>query len=139
MHSRAQGQRAKRSRASLLLDAGKRTFVPSRRHRSSLPDRERLGRARNGSQGAGLPIADPVMRRCRMRTPTSATLPAKAYGSYLDDEIGAVLMRIKDYAETIAGTAAGMHAYEHQLSEREQQDARKIERLLAEAFAVIDG
>ena len=68
-----------------------------------------------------------------------AALPAAAYGSYLGDEIGAVLMRIKDYAETIGGTAAGMHAYEHQLSDREQEDARKIERLLAEAFAVIDG
>lgn len=68
-----------------------------------------------------------------------AALPATEYGSYLDDEIGAVLMRIKDYAETIGGTAAGMHAYEQQLSEREQEDARKIERLLGEAFAVLDG
>ena len=61
------------------------------------------------------------------------------YGTYLDDEIGAVLMRIKDYAETLGGTAAGMHVYEQQLTEREQQDARRIERLLAEAFAVLDG
>ena len=60
---------------------------------------------------------------CRATRP--AALPATEYGSYLDDEIGAVLMRIKDYAETIGGTAAGMHAYEQQLSESEQEDAQE--------------
>jgi hypothetical protein len=66
-------------------------------------------------------------------------VPRDAYGTYLGDEIGALLMRIEDYAETIGGAAAGMHGQQKQLSQREEQVARKVELLLAEAFVVLGG
>lgn len=60
-------------------------------------------------------------------------LPLDAYGTYLDDEIGAVALRIQDYAELCAGVAAGLQAYQNDLTADEQDHARRVEQLLAEA------
>jgi hypothetical protein len=62
-----------------------------------------------------------------------STLPGESYGTYMGDEIGAVLMRMKDYSEGISGIAHGLHAYEAELTDEECDAARAAERLLAEA------
>jgi hypothetical protein len=68
-----------------------------------------------------------------------SALPGEGYGTYLGDEIGAVLMRIKDYSEGISGIAHGLHAYESELTDEECNAARATERLLAEADHLLGG
>jgi hypothetical protein len=67
-----------------------------------------------------------------------SALPRDAYGTYLGDEIGAVLMRIQDYGEGFVGIAAGLHAYESELTQADMDSARQVERLLAEATRIFE-
>jgi hypothetical protein len=99
---------------------------------ASTEETTRLGRAADYLESAEREVAALLPHEAHSQTSRAA------YGTYLGDEIGAVLLRIQDYGELCAGVAAGLHACQNELTADEERDARLIEELLAQAARYLE-